>query len=88
MTVSRDARIDNLAKALKLMTQEIGENAMWLVFIDANKPEYRDILLTTWKDLVDRYMVKDHGRGTYQLIGYGWLQGVQLLGLPEAPECR
>jgi hypothetical protein len=86
MTVSRNARIDNLANALKLMTQEVGENTMWSVFIDANKPEYQDILPTTWKDLVDRYMVKDHGWGRYQLTGRGWLKGVKLLDLPETPE--
>ena len=88
MTVSRDARVDNLAKALKLVTQEVGENPMWLVFIDGKKPEYQDILPTTWKEMVDRHMVKDHGWGTYQLTGYGWLEGVQLLALPETPGFR
>lgn len=88
MTVSRDERLGNLAKALKLMTQEVGENAMRCVFIEANKPEYQDILPTTWKELVDRCMVRDYGWGTYQLTGCGWLEGVLLLGLPETSEFR
>jgi hypothetical protein len=88
MTVSRDTRMDNLAKALKLMTQEVGENAIFRVVIEADKPEYAGILPTTWKELVDRYMVKDHGWDRYQLTGFGWLKGVQLLGLPEAPEFK
>lgn len=68
------------------MTQEVGDYAIWRVFIEANKPEYQDILPTTWKELVDRYMVKDHGHDMYQLTGYGWLKGVQLQELPETPE--
>jgi hypothetical protein len=86
VTLSRDARIENFSLALKLMTREVGDHQIWQVFIEADKPEYQAILPTTWKELVDRSMVKDRGWNTYQITGSGWLAGVQLLDLPNTPD--
>jgi hypothetical protein len=88
MTVSRNDRVADLADALRKMTEDVGENAVWRVDISIESERYRHVRATTWKELLDRGLIKWFFHNTYQLTTIGWRKGVQLLELDKDPEFR
>src|ERR1017187_8848436 len=88
MTVSRDDRVVDLADALRKMAEHVGENAVWRVDISIEDERYRDVLATTWKELLDRGLIKSFSHNRYQLTTIGWRKGVQLLELDKEPAFR
>ena len=56
--MSREARIENMGEALRLMMEEAGERCFDGVFINANGKRYEAIQNTTWKELTDRYFIR------------------------------
>ncbi|MGC9972554.1 MAG: hypothetical protein ABSE56_18380 [Bryobacteraceae bacterium] len=88
MTKSREDRVANLALALKLMTEDAGENALYRIDININAERYRQIYATTWKELLDRGLVEYFFIDTYHLTTLGWRNGVQLMKLHEEPAFR
>jgi len=85
MTISRNDRIADLADALKRMTEDVGEQAVWRVDISTESERYNHINNTTWKELLDRGLVKWFCPGFCQLTTAGWRKGVQLLGWDRGP---
>ena len=51
MTISRNERIADLADALKRMTEDVGEQAVWRVDVNTESERYNHINNTTWKEL-------------------------------------
>lgn len=88
MTLSRDARIANFADALRKMTEDVGENALYRIDICTNSERYQHIHTTTWKELLDRGYVEYFFIDTYHLTPLGWRKGIQLLKLDEEPAFR
>jgi|GEM_PF-5299190 len=88
MTRSREDRVANLALALKLVAEEVGENALYRIDIDINSERYRQIYRTTWKEMLDRGLVEYFFIDTYHLTTVGWRKGVQLLKLNEEATFR
>ena len=80
MTISRDDRMEDLKDTLKRMVEDVGEQAVWRVDINVESDRYKHVKNTTWKELLDRGLVKWLCPGYYQLTVGGWRAGVQLLG--------
>ncbi|MGA2274436.1 MAG: hypothetical protein ABSH00_12845 [Bryobacteraceae bacterium] len=83
MTKSREDRVANLLLALKLMTEDVGENALYRTDIAVDSERYRQVYGTTWKELLDRGLIEYFCLDTYHLTPTGWGKGVQLLKLNE-----
>jgi hypothetical protein len=88
MTISRDERVADLADTLRKMTEDVGESAVWRVDISVDSERYRQVRATTWKELLDRGLIKWFCRDTYQLTEFGWGKGIQLLELDKDPVFR
>ena|ERR1017187_48970 len=86
MTISQNDRMEDLKDALKRMAEDVGEQAVWRVDIGVESERYQHVKNTTWKELLDRGLVKWHCPGYYQLTVAGWRAGVQLLGWDKGPE--
>ena len=81
-------RVKNLELAVRLMTEEIGDEPIYMRYFDAHKDPYTAINSTTWRELDDRSLVTDTGHRTYQLTGRGWLAGIRQLKLITDPQFR
>jgi hypothetical protein len=88
MTLSRDARGQNVVDALCKMSEDVGEQAVWRVDISIESDRYKDIYATTWKWLLDQGLIKWLAFNTYQLTYEGWLKGIQLRHHDESPVFR
>jgi len=88
MTISRNDRMEDLKDALKRMTEDVGEQAVWRVDIGVESERYKHVKNTTWKELLDRGLVKWFCPGYYQLTVGGWRAGVQLLGWDKGSELQ
>jgi hypothetical protein len=91
MTLSKTERSENIELALKLMMDELGDNAIDESWYEIDKPPYENIYSTTWQYLQDRYWIA--GRNTMgskrcQLTSSGWLEGLRITGLLEAEETK
>lgn len=86
MTISRNDRMEDLKDTLKRMAEDVGEQAVWRVDINVESERYQHAKNTTWKELLDRRLVKWLCPGYYQLTVAGWRAGVQLLGWDKGPE--
>jgi len=88
MTLSREDRIQDLADALRRMTEDVSEQAVWRVDVEIKSERYQHIRNTTWKELIDRGWAKWFTYNTCQLTMVGWRKGIQLLGLDKDPNFR
>jgi hypothetical protein len=79
MTLSKEARLDNMHLALRLMMAELGEQAIDKGLFDPTQPPFDQVYPTTWQELNDRGLIETHhfiGAVNYELTGEGWLQGL------------
>ena len=80
MTLSKDARRQNLDEAILLLMDALHGRSIMEVFIDERSVDPR-ILPTTWGELKERGLVKEtNSRYTYVLSGPGWIKGLKLRG--------
>src|ERR1017187_2890385 len=61
---------------------------VWRVDISIEGERYRNVLPTTWKELLDRGLITSFSHNRYQLTTIGWRKGVQLLELDKEPAFR
>jgi hypothetical protein len=88
MSLSRQGRLDNLEFALKLFVRDIADNYYREVYFSPEGTEYEKILLTTWQETQDEGYLSKVAYNRFQLTGYGWLKGFELLGLMDSEEYR
>ena len=88
MTLSKDARWENVAQALLLLTDRTQHTSIMEVFID----EWMlgdEILPTTWDELKRRGLVRSASTGRYYtLSGDGWLAALKLKNELDTPEMK
>jgi hypothetical protein len=84
MSMSREARIENMEKALSLMFEDIGDRFFAHVYIRIDDSRYASIKATTWKELADRYLIRNIGHGNVIFTGYGWRTSLMSLKLHES----
>ena len=53
MTVSLDKRRHNFDEALIRMTEDVGETALYELDFEAKSDQFKDILATTWDELME-----------------------------------
>ncbi len=83
MSLSEKDRTDDAKRVLTLMMNEIGNNQFNEPIVDADKRAYKSAHDTTWTELLNRLYIDDLGWRQYRLTKYGWLKGVELLGLTK-----
>ena len=89
MSLSKQARIDNMLLALNLMLNELGDNPYDFLFANANAIEYEAIESTTWKELIDQGLIKNvKSTASMFFTGRGWRTIVMHLKLHEEEEFR
>src|SRR6266516_2450540 len=83
MSLSIQARLDDVEKLVRLAMETLGDNEVDALFIDGDAAPFSEIQPTTWEEAKRRGYVKDRGWQTYQFAANGWLKGVELLKLTE-----
>lgn len=87
MSVSEKDRLDNIALALRLMMQDLGEPYEWHEH-DAKTEKFEAVLRTTWEELAERGLVKPRTFDRYELTGPGWIAGLRIAGAFEDDDFR
>lgn len=78
MTLSTEARRQNLDEAILLLIGNLGNRSIFEVFIEERVLDDR-ILPSTWDELKRRYLVRETNcRSIYTLSGPGWIVGLRL----------
>lgn len=85
MSLSEQARSNNLDLLVRYAMQELGDNEFDYLFIRAEDQPFDEIVPTTWEEAKRRCYVKNQAWQTYQFAGNGWLRGIELLRLTEDP---
>ena len=70
MSLSNEAREENIVLAVRLMMQDLGEPYEWQEH-DAKTDKFDGVHRTTWDELVERCFVKESTFDRY------WLTGIQ-----------
>jgi len=86
MTVSLDRRRRNLNEALIRMTEHAGETPLYELDFEAKSDRFKDILATTWDELMECGYTKWRWQDTYNLTVEGWTEGMILLERHKQPE--
>ena len=80
MSLSKQARHDDIQKALELMLARLGEQAIDRVLFNRDEPPFDQIYPTTWKELAEKYLIKPldgAGPQLFWLTGYGWYAALE-----------
>jgi hypothetical protein len=89
MSLSKEARFQNLEQAILVLMGALHSQCFMGVFIDERYDVDERILPTTWKELKDRYLVRQtNSRWSYTLSGRGWIIGLKLLGQFDTDEMK
>src|ERR1035441_4488420 len=88
MTLSRQRRIREMTDTVRMMSEDVGEDAIWKVDIDAKSDRYKHVHVTTWKQLLDDGLIKFRFFDTYNLTDYGWRKGIDIRELHNQSEFR
>lgn len=83
MTISNQTREENMAEALKLLLERLGDRAIYKDEVLNDDPSFTGVYPTTWKDLEDVNLVSARPGLNwchYQLTGEGWLEALRLTG--------
>jgi hypothetical protein len=87
MSVSEKDRLENIALALRLMMQNLGEPYAWQEH-DAKTAKFEPVLRATWDELAERGLVNPRTFDRYELTGSGWIAGLRVIGAFEDDEFR
>ena len=68
MTLSKQARLDNMEQALRLMLSQLGERPLYQEFFNPDDPAFAGIHNTSWKELEDRSLLKGYSRLQLRLL--------------------
>ena len=88
MTLSNQNREENMAEALKLLLERLGDRAIYVEFLN-DDPAFTGVYPTTWKDLEDSHLVSSRPGPSwcwYHLTGEGWLEALQFTGALDTVE--
>ena len=89
MSLSKEARIQNLEDAIRLLMGRLHGQCFMGVFLDERLDLGERILPTTWEELKSRYLVRQtNSRWSYTLSGRGWIAGLKLLGQFDTEEMK
>ena len=89
MTLSNQARTENMAVALKLLLEHLGDRAIYMGEVLGDDPAFTSIYRTTWEELADQGLVIARpglNWCRYELTGDGWLEALKLTGQLDSPE--
>ena len=76
MSHSTEDRIANLEYALKLFVRDVGDTYYDAGFITpGGDVEYDQIFPTTWRELTDKFYLRQVFHGTFKITSYGWITG-------------
>ena len=88
MTLSKDARRQNLDDAVLMLMENLCGRSIMESFIDERFLD-AGILPTTWEELKARYLVRTTNvRCMYTLSGLGWIHGLKLRDEFDSAEMR
>ncbi|MGA2881297.1 MAG: hypothetical protein ABSG13_20300 [Bryobacteraceae bacterium] len=86
MSLSGEERLRNLALALRLMLQELADNAIDIAMFELKAETFaetfKDVRTTTWKEFEDRYWIRRMdaiGHPMCRFTGSGWLAAIDLV---------
>jgi hypothetical protein len=85
MTVPLDKRRQSFNEALKRMTEDVGESYLTEISFEAKSDRFKDILETTWDELMSRGHIRYRWIDTYNLTVDGWVEGMILLDRQNDP---
>lgn len=89
MSLSKEARLQNLDEAIRLLMGRLHGVCFMGVFIDERYDVDERILPTTWEELKSRSLVRQtNSRWSYTLSGRGWIVGLKLLGQFDTDEMK
>ncbi|MGA3095003.1 MAG: hypothetical protein ABSF25_00995 [Bryobacteraceae bacterium] len=89
MSLSKDARLQNLEEAIRLLMGSLHGQCFMGVLLDERYDVDERILGTTWDELKSRSLVRQtNSRWSYTLSGRGWILGLKLLGEFGTDEMR
>lgn len=83
MTLSKDQRIEDMARALVLMLERIGDRAIDAEEASVTEPPFDVVNQTTWIELRTRGWIRRFevmGREAYFLTGSGWIRALEITG--------
>ena|SRR5438105_5427830 len=90
MTLSDSERRQNVAPALKVMAEALGDEGISWVYFGDGRPNSVSIPTAAWIDLVRGALVTaiDSRESLYQLTGYGWIRGLEAAGRTDSARKR
>jgi hypothetical protein len=89
MSLSKEARLQNLEEAILLLMNKLHGRCFMGVFIDERYDVDERILPTTWEELKDQCFVRQtNTRWLYTLSGRGWITGLKLLSQFDTDELK
>jgi len=64
------------------MVEQVGDLYVWQLSVEPNEQEFRDVVQTTWRELLDDGLIHDKlsamNRPRFSLTEAGWLRGLIL----------
>lgn len=80
MSVSDTVRISNKKTTLAVMLQHVGDHDVRMVTFSGADEEVKDVLATTWRELLDDNLIDDKhsvmGQARFRLTPAGWLRAL------------
>lgn len=83
MTLSREARLQEMRDTLRMVSEDVGDAAVWKIDIEAKSDRYKHVHETTWKHLLDQGLIKFRFFDSYNLTAYGWRKGLEVRRLDK-----
>jgi len=80
VSLSQQARHDDIRRVLELMLAQIGGQAIDRVLFNRDEPPFDEIYPTTWKELAEEYLIKSLdgvGLQLFRLTGHGWYTALE-----------
>lgn len=91
MSLSDARRIEAKAAVLAALAELLGDRAIFETHFKIAHEAFKDIPVTTWRELLDEGLVESKntlGEQRVSLTPYGWLRGIELSGRIENAETR
>ena len=89
MPIDPKRRVTDLAQALTLMVERLGDDQ--LMAFSPTDPGFESLAPTTWYELLDSALIENRGEKpgpSFRLTPGGWLMGLRLNGALEQPHVR
>ena len=85
MTHSKQARLDNIDLALRIIFNDLGDRAVYEVGFEIFDEEFKDVFQTTWQELEDTGLIELHpgtmgGNRPFTVTGEAWAFWVEKCG--------